>query len=70
MAKPDFVELQPIEKSRKYTFPSGATVELEAVKRLAVSESGTHRIETADGIKHIVPSGWIHIEIVTDEWTF
>ena len=70
MAKPEFVELQPAENSRKYSFPNGGTVELAGVKRLAVSASGTHRIETADGRKHIIPTGWVHIEIDTEEWTF
>lgn len=70
MAKPEFVDLQPVEKSRKYTFANGSVVWLRSVKRLAVSDSGTHRLETDDGKKHIVPVGWVHIEIETDEWTF
>lgn len=69
MSKPQFIELSPAEIERKYVFPSGEVV-LHKVKRIAVSESGTHRLETADGAKHIVPTGWIHIELEVDQWTF
>lgn len=68
MSKPEFTELSPMERSRKYTFASGV-VELKNVKRLAVSASGTHRLETEDGAKHIIQTGWLHIEIDTDDWT-
>ena len=69
MSKPEFVELSPTERSRKYTFPGGDVVELKLVNRLAVSASGTHRVETEDGAKHIIPTGWIHIEIDASDWT-
>jgi len=70
MATPKFVELEPVEVSREYTFPGGEKVRIENAARIAVSESGTHRIETKDGRKHIVPSGWIHIELDVPAWTF
>lgn len=69
MAKPEFTVLDPVERSRTYTFPNGGKTTICNVSRLAVSPSGTHRIETPAGTKHIVPSGWIHIEIDADEWT-
>lgn len=58
------------EQSRTYTFPGGYKVALEGVVGINVSNSGTHRIDTKDGKKHIVPTGWIHIEFDADRWTF
>lgn len=66
----DFVELVHPETYRKYTFPGDEVVELKDVVRIAVSKSGTHRLETADGKKHIVPTGWLHIEFEATAWTF
>lgn len=57
------------EKKRIYTFPQGDKVILENVTELIVRESGNHRLKTADGNLHIVPAGWIHIEIDDSEWT-
>jgi hypothetical protein len=57
------------EKSRVYYFPNGEKVELINVVELVVRESGTHRIKTADKKLHIVPVGWIHIEIDEENWT-
>lgn len=68
MALENTVELNPIEAKRTYTFPNG-TVELENVSELTVSKSGTHRLKTQDGILHIVPVGWLHIEIDCSDWT-
>jgi hypothetical protein len=62
-----FIEVQ--EQNRTYTFVNG-TVKLEGVTSINVSKSGTHRINTKDGKKHIVPPGWIHIEFDAPEWTF
>lgn len=70
MATPKFVELESVEAWREYTFPGGEIVKIDDVAKVAVSESGTHRIETKTGRKHIVPVGWIHIEIDVDKWTF
>lgn len=57
------------EKKRVYDFGNGDFVVLENVVELRVSESGNHRLKTADGSLHIVPPFWIHIEIEADEWT-
>lgn len=57
------------EKQRIYTFPGGDKVVLNKVVELVVRESGTHRIKTADEKLHIVPTGWIHVEIDEKEWT-
>ena len=65
----EFVELSPEEKTRTYTFPNGS-VSVNDVKRISVSDSGTHRLETSDGKKHIIPTGWLHIELDVDSWTF
>ena len=71
MSKPEFVELAPQEEVRTYTFPGDELVTLDNVVRIAVSASGNHRLETADGVKHIVPAGWLHIAFLSDgDWTF
>jgi hypothetical protein len=57
------------EKSRTYFFPGGP-LRIESVVKLCVRDSGTHRIETADGKKYIVASGWSAIEIEADAWSF
>lgn len=65
---PEFVEVN--EQYRTYYFSNGDKVKLEGIVSINVSESGTHRINTKDGKKHIIPSGWIHIEFGADEWKF
>lgn len=67
--KPEMTEIRPAEKTRVYTFPKGETVTLAEVTHLAVSASGTHRLKTGDGRLHIVPLGWLHIEIDAEDWT-
>jgi hypothetical protein len=57
------------EKERIYYFPGGNKVQLKNVTELIVRDSGTHRLKTADNKLHIVPIGWIHIEIDESEWT-
>lgn len=59
------------EKYRAYDFGPFGKIELENVIELVVRDSGTHRLKTADGHLHIVPEGWIHIEIEDEikEWT-
>jgi hypothetical protein len=68
MTKPVFkkVKLQ----DRTYHFPNGAKVELKGVQSINVSPSNTHRLNTKDGKKHIVPSGWVHIEFNAKDWSF
>jgi hypothetical protein len=70
MSAPKFIELISGESFREYTFPGGDVVRIEDVARIAVSDSGTHRIETKNGQKHIVPTGWIHIMFNAASWTF
>lgn len=57
------------EQNRTYHFPNGS-VTLTGVVGINVSKSGTHRINTKDGKKHIIPPGWIHIEFDAPNWTF
>ena len=66
--KPEFIEVN--EQSRKYTFPNKSIVEIKDIVSINVSKSGTHRINTKDNKKHIIPKGWIHIEFIADAWTF
>lgn len=51
------------ELRRIYTFAGGDRVVLERVTHFLARPSGTHRLRTVDGKLHIVPVGWIHIEI-------
>lgn len=67
MAPLEFIEI--MEQNRTYHFPNGV-VTLVGVVSINVSKSGTHRINTADGKKHIIPTGWIHIEFDAEKWTF
>lgn len=62
--------LNPPERSRIYTFADGQQVEFKNVVKVGVSESGNHRLETADGKKHIVTAGFAAITLDADEWTF
>lgn len=57
-------------QNRIYTFPNGNRVEIKGISSINVSKSGTHRINTTDGKKHIVSPGWLHIEFDATEWTF
>jgi hypothetical protein len=67
VAKPSFIKVQ--EQDRTYHFPHGK-VTLMGIDSINVSKSGTHRINTIDGKKHIIPPGWLHIEFNAPEWTF
>jgi oxalate decarboxylase/phosphoglucose isomerase-like protein (cupin superfamily) len=62
-------EIKLSEKERVYIFPNNQKVVLKGVTELIVRESGTHRLKTSDGNIHIVPTGWIHIQINETEWT-
>ncbi len=64
----NLVKLQPIEKTRIYHFPNGERVELSQVTHFCASTT-THRLKTKDGKLHIVPLGWIHIEIDASAFT-
>lgn len=65
----ELTKLDPQEKARVYTFPRGETVRLENVTHFLARESGTHRLQTADGKLHIIPVGWLHIEIDAGSFT-
>ena len=66
--KPEFRKVK--KQNRTYMFPGGHRVDLKDVVSINVSKSGTHRLNTEDGKKHIVPPGWIHIEFEAEDWTF
>ena len=58
------------EQSRTYHFPKGEAITLKKVTHFGVRPGGTtHRLRTADGKLHIVPAGWLHIEIDAKDWT-
>ena len=56
------------EFSRTYVFPSGE-ITVSRVTRICVRPSGTHRLETAEGGKYIIPTGWIAIKIDASTWS-
>lgn len=56
------------EKKRTYIFPD-ADITFENVTGICVRDSGTHRLELADGNKVIVPAKWIAI-VLDGEWKF
>jgi len=53
------------ENERIYSFPGNWHVNLKDVVELLVRPSGTHRLKTKDGRMHIIPTGWIHIDILS-----
>jgi hypothetical protein len=65
----ELTELNPKEKSRTYTFPNGEKITLHGVTHFLARESGTHRLQTEDGKLHIVPVGWLHVEIEAGKFT-
>ncbi len=65
----ELTALNPTEASRTYTFPGGDKITLTNVTALLVRPSGNHRLQTGDGRLHIVPAGWIHIEIDAKAFT-
>jgi hypothetical protein len=65
----ELTKLNPAEKSRTYTFPGGEKITLEKVTHFLARESGTHRLQTEDGKLHIVPVGWLHVEIDAGSFT-
>lgn len=57
------------EQKRTYYFPDGH-IALDNVVKVGISNT-THRIETKDGKKYIVPNRWIAIELSgVDKWSF
>lgn len=65
----NLIELNPPERSRTYVFAEKKLKFID-VRKIQVSESGHHRLETADGKKYIVAPKWLAIELDVDEWTF
>jgi hypothetical protein len=68
-------ELDEPETQRTYTFPGGDQVVLKNVHEVIPMNTGTHRVKTYNrGVPtlHIIPTGWIHIEIKTrsGQWSF
>ena len=56
------------EQTRTYLFSNKATVTLRNIVRIAVSDT-THRLESKDGSKYIIPNGWIAIKIDAKKWS-
>jgi len=65
----EMIKLNPPERCRIYHFANGR-IELKNVISISISDSGTHRLELADGKKFIVKKDWLAIELDVDSWTF
>jgi hypothetical protein len=63
----EFAELKG-EAFRRYHFPNGVFT-VENVIGLCIRPSGTHRLNTADGRKFVVPTGWLAIEVGAESWS-
>lgn len=61
--------LDPPERKRTYYFPGGMKYEFENVSKIEIRPSGKHRLESSDGKKAFVNTGWEVIVIEADEWT-
>lgn len=84
MAKGEWQDLTPPERSRTYVYANGETVRYTNVKRIKVSESGNHYLEaddavlTSNGVDGLVLDGhhaivapaWRQIVLNIDGWTF
>lgn len=70
MCKECFEVINPPERRRVYVFPNNEIVLLENVTALAVSENGTHYVETEDGEHHVINKGWLEIDLDIDDWAF
>lgn len=62
----DWVEVN--ERTRSYLYQGNGRITFTDVVRIEIRKSGTHRIETAAGIKSFIAPGWLAIQIDTDEW--
>lgn len=49
------------ELYRDYIFPKKEIVRIDKPLKLNVSKSGGHRVISADGKSHYIPTGWIHL---------
>lgn len=65
----ELTKLAPAERQRVYHFGDDGALVFEDVVAFAASESGTHYLETGDGLKHIVAPGWTHITLDVDRFS-
>jgi hypothetical protein len=68
--KPEFIEIIPPERCRRYLFADGHELMFHQVLAVHVSDSGTHRLNLGNGMKAIIPPGWRCILLDIDDWTF
>jgi hypothetical protein len=55
-------ELKHIEKTRLYYWNEDIAVYLKGVTHVE-ERKNEHRLRTLDGKQHVVPEGWVHLEI-------
>ena len=68
--KLEFVDLVAPERRRTYIYADGKTVTFDNVVKVCTRPSGTHRLETSDGKKHIILRSFLAISLDMDKWTF
>lgn len=51
------------EAWRAYHFANGTYVRLDNPVRLNVADNGDHRVLAGDGRLHVIPYGWIRLQI-------
>jgi hypothetical protein len=72
--KPEFKEVK--KQTRTYVYPPNVfesgpfELTIEDVVSINVSPRGTHRLNTEDGMKHLVLPGFVHIKFDAEEWSF
>lgn len=66
----NFRDIDPVENRRVYIFPNNQRIIVENATKLAIADSGVHRLETANGEKYVIPTGWLGIKINSKAWPF
>lgn len=62
------IKLKEPEKLRTYIWSDGSKVVIKGVTHFCASQT-THRLKTKDGLHHIIPNGWNHIELDIKSFT-
>jgi hypothetical protein len=71
-----FTKLDPPEKVREYLYPNPADpknpmrIRFENVTAICIRDSGSNRLEMADGTKAVVLPGFVAVLLTVDSWTF
>lgn len=72
MAAPEMTDVHIQDREYEFPNPHGEEtikIRVKGVNKFGVGKSGTHRLETEDGKKHIIPTGWVALHLDLEEWT-